>query len=56
MLTLDEIVQKIQDRRTDAVAEATGVHRNIIAAIRSGRNTNPTYRTLKALSDYLTND
>jgi len=54
MLTLDQIQFRLQDRRIDAVSEATGVHRNTIAGIRSGRIANPRYNTVKALSDYLT--
>ena len=51
-MTLDEIRSALADRRLDRVAEATGLHRNTIAGIRSGRNANPTLRTLRALSDY----
>jgi len=54
MMTLDEIRAALADRRLDRVAEATGLHENTIWAIRSGRNENPSYRTLRSLSDYLT--
>ncbi len=53
MLTLEEIRLALADRRLDRVSEATGVHANTLYAIRSGANRNPSYRTLKALSDYL---
>ena len=53
MLTLEEIRAMLDDRNVEKVAERTGIHRNTIAAIRSGSNQNPTYVTLKALSDYL---
>lgn len=50
---LDEIRAALADRRLDKVAEATGIHRNTLGAIRSGRNANPSWRTLKTLADYL---
>lgn len=53
MMTLDEIRTALADRRIDRVAEATGLHENTIWAIRAGRNENPSYRTLRSLSDYL---
>lgn len=54
MLNLEQIREALEDRNMDKVAERTGIHRNTIAAIRSGSNKNPTYATLKVLSDYLT--
>ncbi len=53
MLTLEEIQVMLRDRRPSIVAEAIGVHQATIAAIRDGKNTNPTYTVIKALSDYL---
>ena len=53
MLNLDQIRMALDDRNMDKVAERTGIHRNTISAIRSGSNRNPTYATLKILSDYL---
>lgn len=52
MLTLQEISEKLVDRRLSVVAERTGLHENTIANIRDGRSENPAYTTLKALSDY----
>ena len=52
MLTLSQIVALLADRKLDVVALQTGVHRNTLAAIRDGRNANPTLRTIEALSDY----
>jgi|TARA_R110000823_G_scaffold217424_1_gene346769 transcriptional regulator with XRE-family HTH domain len=43
----------LEDRNVEKVAENTGIHRNTISAIRAGTNTNPTYSTMKVLSDYL---
>jgi transcriptional regulator with XRE-family HTH domain len=54
MLTLEQIRTALDDRNVEKVAERTGIHRNTIGAIRNGANANPTYATMKALSDYLT--
>ena len=53
MLTLEEIRAMLDDRNVEKVAERTGIHRNTLGAIRNGSNQNPTYATLKAISDYL---
>lgn len=53
MLTLPQIVEKLQDRRAAAVAAALGVRVGTIIDIREGRTRNPSYDTVKALSDYL---
>lgn len=53
MLDLDEIKAALQDRRLDVVSDATGLHRNTIAGIRSGKVADPSYKAVKALSDYL---
>jgi transcriptional regulator with XRE-family HTH domain len=52
MLTLDKIVGLLKDRRLDIVSDATGVHRNTLSGIRTGKITNPTYETVKRLSEY----
>ena len=52
MLTLDKIKRLLADRRLDVVSKATGIHRNTLAGIRDGRATNPTYDTIRKLSDY----
>ena len=54
MLTLQEIRAALQDRVVEAVAAATGIHRNTVAAIKSGKNENPTYFVMRKLSEYLT--
>lgn len=54
MLDLDEIRAKLADRRLDVVSDATGLHRNTVSDIRSGKIINPSYAAVKALSDYLT--
>jgi len=53
MLTLEEIRKRLQDRRLDVVAFATGLHPNSVARIRDGKNKDPKHSTLAALSDYL---
>ena len=54
MLNLDQIRTALDDRNVEKVSARTGIHRNTIAAIRNGENANPTYATMKLLSDYLT--
>lgn len=53
MMTIDEIRQQLKDLRPKRVSEATGLHTNSIRDIRDNPEANPTYRTLKALSEYL---
>jgi len=52
-MTLDQIREALDDRILYVVAERTGIHRNTIAAIKSGKIENPTYYVLKKISDYL---
>jgi len=52
MLTIEEIRNMLLDRRLAMVADATGIHYATIQAIKSGRVTNPSYETVKALSEY----
>lgn len=53
MMTLDQIREALDDRILYVVAERTGIHRNTVAAIKSGKIENPTYHVLKKISDYL---
>jgi transcriptional regulator with XRE-family HTH domain len=53
MLDLDQIKERLVCYNIEALSEQTGVHRNTLAAIKKGKNVNPTYKTLKALSSYL---
>jgi len=53
MLNLEQIRTALDDRNVEKVSARTGIHRNTIAAIRNGVNANPTYATMKLLSDYL---
>lgn len=52
MMTLEQIRDALLDRRIDMVAEATGLHYNTVRDVRSNTNANPSYRVIKALSDY----
>jgi hypothetical protein len=54
MLNLEQVRTALDDRNIEKVSAKTGIHRNTIAAIRTGANANPTYATMKLLSDYLT--
>ena len=54
MLNLEQLRTALDDRNVEKVSARTGIHRNTIAAIRNGTNANPTYATMKLLSDYLT--
>ena len=53
MMILDQIKASLDDRILNVVAEKTGVHRNTIANIKSGKIENPTYYVMRKLSDYL---
>ncbi len=53
MLTLEQIREALRDRMPARVAEATGLHYNTIREVRDNPEANPTYKVLKALSDYL---
>ena len=50
---LDFIRSNLADRRPCVVAEKTGLHRNTVAAIRDGKETNPKLSTLELLASYL---
>ena len=56
MLTLEQIRAALRDRRLAKVAEATGLHYNTIREVRDNPDANPTYKVIKALSDYLTRE
>ena len=53
MMYLEQIREMLADRRLSLVAEATGLHYNTVRAIRDDPEANPTYKAVKALSDYL---
>lgn len=53
MLTIDEIRDRLKDRKLSTVAEATGIHYNTLRSILRGDNKNPTLRVMSSLSEYL---
>lgn len=53
MLTIQEIVKRLQDRRLYYVARQTGVNYNTIRRIASGECANPKAQTIQRISDYL---
>ena len=53
MLTLEEIRIKMQDRNVTKVAERIGVTRVHLSTILNNTKSNPSYRIVKSLSDYL---
>lgn len=52
MKTLQELRQLLVDRRLQVVADEAGVHFNTLRTIRDDPKANPTYRVIKALSEY----
>lgn len=52
MLTLLQIQERMADRKVRAVADATGLHHQVIYDALKPQ-ANPSYRTVKLLSDYL---
>jgi len=53
MMTIDEIKEALADRQVEAVASATGLHRNTVSSMKLGHNRNPTYEVMRKLSEYL---
>jgi hypothetical protein len=52
MLTLDQIRDKLQDRRLGLIVKATGLHYNTLRDVRDNSEANPTYKVIKLLNDY----
>jgi ribosomal protein L10 len=52
MLTLDQIRDKLQDRRLGLIVKATGLHYNTLREVRDNLEANPTYKVVKLLNDY----
>lgn len=53
MLTLPEIVEGLQDRRINRVARTCNLRIATVTDIRDGKTKNPSYDTVKRLSDYI---
>lgn len=56
MLTIEEIREKLKDRNLMKVHKATGVGYSNLHGIANGQRSNPTYKVLSALSNYLENN
>lgn len=52
-MLLEQIKEMLRDRVTRKVAAATGVHPATIRNIKNGTNTNPSYKVLAKLAEYL---
>jgi transcriptional regulator with XRE-family HTH domain len=52
MLTLEQVRERLQDRRLGKVAEATGLCAATVSRIRDGKG-EPSLKTMMALSAYL---
>lgn len=52
MLDLEQIKEKLQDRKTRVIADKSGLNHTTVWKVKSGKQPNPTYAVLKALSDY----
>jgi len=53
MHSLKTIKAMLTDKNLSAVAKKTGLHTETVRRIATGISTNPDYKTLEALSDYI---
>ena len=53
MMTLDEIMAALADRKLNAVADATGLSYDTVWRVAAGKTKRVSYETAKTLSDYL---
>ena len=56
MLSPEELREKLKDRVIKVVAEKSGLHYNTVANIANGKSTDPSYASVKILSDYFESD
>lgn len=56
ILGIEEVIIKLQDRNLSEVARRTGLTQPTVNRIANGKGGNVGYETVKALSDYLTNN
>lgn len=52
-MTLDQIKNALNDRNLKEVERQTGIHYVTLSRIRSGKNNNPRYETIRVLVEYL---
>jgi transcriptional regulator with XRE-family HTH domain len=55
MLTLDQIKTLLKDRRLYIVAKKTGISYPTLLALSRGESSNPSYKVLEKVSEYLCN-
>jgi hypothetical protein len=53
MMTLEQIREKLKDRKLMAVSESTGLAYNTVWRVSAGKTTSVSYDVVKRLSDYL---
>jgi hypothetical protein len=53
IMQLEEIREKLADRRLAIVANGARLHYNTLRAIRDGDKTNPTLETMRRLTEYV---
>lgn len=53
MMTVEQIRFQLRDRRLDLVAKGSGLSAGTIRDLRNGEQLNPSYRTIKRLTEYL---
>ena len=56
LLTIPEIHERLQDRRLEMVALATGLHYNTVLYLKTGSATGANISTIEKLSAYLLKD
>ena len=52
MLSPEELREKLKDRVIKVVAEKSGLHYNTVANIANGKSPDPSYASIKILSEY----
>lgn len=52
LATLDELREKLHDRKLTVVAEKTGLHYNTVYRLAKGMSTDPAYSVVKRISEY----
>ena len=53
MLTIDEVREKLRDRRLTVVADETGLAYDTVRRVAAGKFINISYETVSRLSEYL---
>ena len=53
MRTPRQLSEALKDSRLDKVSKVTGIHPNTLRLLRDNPNSNPTWRTISALNEYL---